>query len=152
MTMLYTAVQSGGVAWLDPESNDYYRPLARDGVPATTQGFRGWYGWGNDGSLLEAGGTRYLLSVMLGVTAGRGNKPSEVAAYLKSAAKADGTRPEGTIYFMTNADVRTTTRSSVFPAIVKAARQPGREGSDRLGGGAGREVRRRRADGRHARL
>jgi len=120
MTMLYAAVQSGGPAWLDPESNDYYRPLARDGVPATTQGFRGWYGWGNDGSLLEAGGTRYLLSVMLGVTAGRGNKPRDVAAYLKSAAKADGTRPEGTIYFMTNADVRTTTRSSVFPAIVKA--------------------------------
>jgi hypothetical protein len=120
MTMLYAAVQSGGAAWLDPESNDYYRPLTRDGVPATTQGFRGWYGWGNDGSLLEAGGTRYLLSVMLGVTAGRGNKPRDVAAYLKSAAKADGTRPEGTIYFMTNTDVRTTTRSSVFPAIVKA--------------------------------
>ena len=119
-TMLYAAVQSGGPAWLDPESNDYYRPLARDGVPVTTQGFRSWYGWGNDGTLLEAGGTRFMLSVMLGVTAGRGNTPREVAAYLQSAAKADGSRPEGTVYFMTNADVRTTTRSSVFPAIVKA--------------------------------
>jgi hypothetical protein len=120
MTMLYSAVQSGVPGWLDPESNDYYRPLARDGVPATTQGFRSWYGWGNDGELLEAGGTRYMLSVMLGVTAGRGNRPREVVSYLESAARADGTRPEGTIYFMTNADVRTTTRSAVFPTIVKA--------------------------------
>ena len=39
MTMLFTAVQSGGPAWLDPESNDYYRPLARDGVlPGSAQG------------------------------------------------------------------------------------------------------------------
>jgi len=120
MTMLYAAVQSGGPAWLDPESNDYYRPLARDGLPAATQGFRSWYGWGDDGALLEAGGTRYLLSVMLGVTAGRGNRLGEIAGYLASAARADGSRPEGTIYFMTNGDVRTTTRSSVFPQIVKA--------------------------------
>ncbi len=120
MTMLFASALSGGPAWLDPESNDYYRPLGRDGVPATTQGFRSWYGWGSDGALLEAGGARYVLSVMLGVTSGRGNTPREVATYLRSAAKADGTRPQGTIYFMTNADVRTTTRSSVFPAMVKA--------------------------------
>jgi len=120
MTMLFASALSGGPAWLDPESNDYYRPLGRDGVPATTQGFRSWYGWGSDGALLEAGGARYVLSVMLGVTSGRGNTPREVATYLRSAAKADGTRPQGTIYFMTNADVRTTTRSSVFPAMVMA--------------------------------
>jgi hypothetical protein len=120
MTMLFAAVQSGAPMWLDPESNDYYRPLGRDGVPESTQGFRSWYGWGDDGTLLEAGGSRYLLSVMLGVTAGRGNTSREVAAYLSAAAKADGTRPAGTIYFMTNSDVRTTTRSSVFPATVKA--------------------------------
>lgn len=120
MTMLFAAVQSGVPAWLDPESNDYFRPLGRDGVPETTIGFRGWYGWGPAGELLEAGGTRYLLSVMLGVTAGRGNTPREVAAYLRSAARADGTKPKGTIYFMTNGDVRTTTRSGVFPAVVQA--------------------------------
>ncbi len=120
MTMLFAAVQSGAPAWLDPQSNDYFRPLGRDGVPETTVGFRGWYGWGPNGELLEAGGTRYLLSVMLGVTAGRGNTPREVAAYLRSAARADGTKPKGTVYFMTNGDVRTTTRSGVFPAVVKA--------------------------------
>jgi len=125
MTMLFGAVQSGMPAWLDAESNDYFRPLGRDGVPETTQGFRSWYGWGQNGELLESGGTRYLLSVMLGVTSGRGNTPREVAAYLRSAAEADGTKPKGTIYFMTNSDVRTTTRSSVFPATVKALEKLG---------------------------
>jgi hypothetical protein len=120
MTMLLGAVASGTPAWLDPSSNDYFRPLGPDGVPKETVGFRGWYGWGDDGRLLEAGGNRYLLAVMLGVTTGRGNTVSEVAAYLERAAAADGTRPAGTIYLMTNSDIRTTTRAGVFPAIVKA--------------------------------
>ena len=118
--MLSNTLASGTPAWLDPESNDYYRRPGPDGVPPESIGFRGWYGWGDDGRLLEAGGNRYLLSVMLGVTAGRGNTVREVAAYLARAAAADGTRPKGTIYLMTNADVRTTTRSSAFPAVVKA--------------------------------
>ena len=120
MTMLYAAVQSGTPAWIDPESNDYYRPLDTSGVPTTTAGFRGWYGWGSQGELLEAGGSRYVLATMLGVTAGRGNSVAEITAYLRSAAAADGTKPKGTIYFVTNTDVRTTTRSRVFPATVKA--------------------------------
>lgn len=120
MTMLYGAIASGVPAWLDPESNDYYRRPGPDGVPPETLGFRSWYGWGDDGRLLEAGGSRYLLSVMLGVTAGRGNTVREVAAYLARAADADGTRPPGTIYLMTNGDVRTTTRSGPFPATIKA--------------------------------
>ena len=120
MTMLYGAVQSGTPGWLDPESNDYFRPIDASGVPASTCGFRGWYGWGQQGELLEAGGSRYLLAAMLGVTAGRGNSVAEITAYLRSAASADGTKPRGTIYFVTNSDVRTTTRSGVFPAVVKA--------------------------------
>jgi hypothetical protein len=125
MTMLYGAVQSGVPAWLDPESNDYYRPLDNQGMPVSTEGFRSWYGWGNDGRLLEAGGNRYLLSVMLGVTSGRGNTVREVAAYLDRAAAADGTRPKGTIYLMTNSDVRTATRSGAFPATVRALERLG---------------------------
>ena len=120
MTMLHAAVNSDAPLWLDPESNHYYRPVAGDGVPAETRGFRSWYGWSRNGGLLEAGGTRYLLSAMLGVTAGRGNSVAEITAYLESAAAADGSRPPGTIYFMTSSDVRTTTRSGPFPAIVRA--------------------------------
>lgn len=129
MTMLYSATlqpPSGGMlAWLDPQSNRYAQPVAPDGVPAPTRGFRGWYGWGPRGELMESGGVRYLLSVMLGVTAGRGNSVAEITSSLRAAAAADGTRPAGTIYFMTNGDVRTTTRSGAFPAAVKALEQAG---------------------------
>ena len=120
LTMLYGALQGGPVSWLDPESNDYYRLPAANGVPDTTLGFRGWYGWGQRGELLEAGGTRYLLAVMLGVTSGKANSVREVAAYLRSSAAADGTRPTGTVYLMNNSDIRSTTRSGAFAATAKA--------------------------------
>jgi hypothetical protein len=125
MTMLYGAVQSGVPAWLSADSNRYFRPVSFQGVPESTIGFRGWYGWGPQGELLEAGGVRYLLSVMLGVTAGRGNSVDEVVASLQSAARADGTRPAGTMYFMTNSDIRTTTRSSSFSGVVRAIEKLG---------------------------
>ncbi|MFM8496048.1 MAG: hypothetical protein ACKOEM_11080, partial [Planctomycetia bacterium] len=125
MTMLYAAVQAGSPAYLDPASNRYWRPVEADGVPSTTIGFRGWYGWGPFGELMEAGGNRYLLSAVLGVTDGRGNTVAEILRYLRSAASADGTRPPGTIYFVTNSDVRTTTRSAVFPGAVAALQKLG---------------------------
>jgi len=120
LTTLYGLLQGGPVSWLDPESNDYYRIPAANGVPDTTIGFRGWYGWGPRGELLEAGGTRYLLAVMLGVTGGQGNSVREVTSYLKASAAADGTRPAGTIYLMNNSDIRTTTRSGAFTATAQA--------------------------------
>jgi hypothetical protein len=58
------------------------------------------------------------LAAMLGVTAGRGNTVDEVISCLDRAASADGTRPSGTIYLMTNGDVRTTTRSSVCASVT----------------------------------
>ena len=120
LTMLHAAVQSGRPGWLDAESNDYYRRIGPDGLPAATCGFRGWYGWGQRGELLEAGGSRYLLSVMLGVTAAGGSTVAEVVHSLETAAAADGTRPAGTIYFMSSGDVRSTTRSGGFAPIVRA--------------------------------
>jgi hypothetical protein len=120
MTMLHGAVTSGGPNWLDPESNRYFQPPGDDGVPESTVGFRGWYGWGGRGDLLEMGGNRYLLATMLGVTAGRGNSVREVVAALRSAAAADGSRPRGTIYLMANADVRTRARSGPFKGVAKA--------------------------------
>lgn len=125
LTTLYTAVQAGSPAYLDPASNRYARPVDADGVPAATVGFRGWYGWGPHGELLEAGGIRYLLATMLGVTDGRGNTPAEILRYLRSAAAADGTRPPGTVYFVTNSDVRTTTRSPAFAGVAAALDKAG---------------------------
>lgn len=120
MTTLLPLVKSTNGGWINRESNRYYRPLDVHGVPRETIGFRGWYGWGSQGEQLEAGGIRYLLSAMLGVTSGRGNSVDEVVAMLRSAKAADATRPAGTIYFVTNSDVRTTTRSSVFNDTVTA--------------------------------
>lgn len=120
MTMLYASVMSGGATWLAAESNRYFRPPADDGVPETTYGFRGWYGWSDRGERMEMGGTRYLLASMLGVTAGRGNSVAEVVKALESAAAADGSRPRGTIYYLTNSDVRTRARSGPFKSVVQA--------------------------------
>ena len=120
MTTLFPLVKSSNGGWIDRASNRYYRPLDPKGIPRETLGFRGWYGWGTQSEQMEAGGIRYLLSAMLGVTSGRGNSVDEVIAMLRSAAAADATRPKGTIYFVTNNDVRTTTRSSVFTDTVAA--------------------------------
>jgi hypothetical protein len=64
---------------------------------------------------------------MLGVTAGRGNSPEEVIDYLKRSAKADGTQPKGTIYFVRNSDVRSTKREefSPFSAAVRDLKKLG---------------------------
>ncbi len=121
MTMLYGAVRSGqGPVWLDPQSNRYWRPLDADGVPKSTDGFRGWHRYDAQGEVVQDAGNRYLLAVMLGVTAGRGNSVAEIIRGLEMSAAADGTKPSGTIYFVTNNDVRTKTRSPAFPPIVRA--------------------------------
>ncbi len=119
LSMQYAAIMARQPAYLKVGSNLYYRPLTDEGVPRATQGFRAWYGWGSSGELLEAGGPRYLLATMLGVTAGEANTVTEVVSALASAAAADGTRPGGTIYLAVDSDVRSTTRSHDFVAIVK---------------------------------
>jgi hypothetical protein len=94
-----------------------------------SHGFRNWYGWGAKGELIEGGGSRYLLSTMLGVIdsgpppAGRGNSIEEIEQYLKRSAAADrtaadGTMPKGTIYFMANGDIRYTTRQPPVEMVV----------------------------------
>jgi hypothetical protein len=57
---------------------------------------------------------------MLGVTAGRGNSPTEAIGYLTRSAVADGTHPAGTIYFVQNSDIRSKVRQDRFTAAVDA--------------------------------
>jgi hypothetical protein len=118
LTYLYRPVLEHSPQYASWRSNFYMRqPDAAAGV-AKTQGFRGWYGWGPQGELLESGGERYLLSTMLGVTSGRGNTIPEVLSYLRRSVAADGTQPRGTIYYMRSGDVRSTTREPGFQAAV----------------------------------
>ncbi|MGC3971722.1 MAG: hypothetical protein QM775_31570 [Pirellulales bacterium] len=105
-------------------ANGYFRPHAGQ-TPPNSQGFRSWYGWNEEGRLLEAGGMNYMLSTMLGVTSGRGNSTSEVLAALTASVKADYSQPKGKIYFAKNDDVRSTTRHDLFPAVVDAIKNHG---------------------------
>jgi hypothetical protein len=102
------------------DANRYYRPLlAKAGVPET-HAFRSWYGWGDDGALLEAGGRHYMLSTALAMTSGvGGNSLAEVVAYLDRSASADGMLPAGTIYLQRNDDIRSKARQTEYgPTIL----------------------------------
>ncbi len=59
-------------------------------------------------------GKRYWLSAVLACTSGRGLSVEESLAALRRSAAADGTRPAGTVYYMKNGDVRSTTREWAF--------------------------------------
>jgi tetratricopeptide (TPR) repeat protein len=70
-------------------------------------------------------GARYLLSTMLAYTSGRGNSLAEVKNYLQRAAEADGDKPAGTIYFMRNNDVRSTTREWALASAAALTEEAG---------------------------
>ena len=84
-----------------------------------TRAFRGSYQWAPDGRRVDAAGAKYSARHAAGVQSSpTGNTVPEILAYLKRAAAADGTRPNGTFYYMQNADVRSTARHDGFAAAV----------------------------------
>lgn len=88
-----------------------------DVLPA--RGFRSDVAWQPNGEPTERSEQpRFLLSTVLGITAGRGTKLAEVVTGLRRSAAADGTRPTGTVYFVRNGDVRSTTREWGFASAV----------------------------------
>ena len=64
-------------------------------------------------------GRRYLLSTVLAMTSGRGNSVREAIESLQRSAAADGTSPQGTVYYLQNGDVRSTTRQWGFRPAAK---------------------------------
>jgi hypothetical protein len=109
------------------QTNLYFRPVDATGKQlADTHGFRSWYGWGPNGELLEVGGSRYLVSAILGITSGKGaNTVPEVLRYLERSAKADGSPPNGTIYFSKTADDRSKPRHPWFDPAVSELKKLG---------------------------
>ncbi|MFN9367822.1 MAG: TPR end-of-group domain-containing protein [Planctomycetia bacterium] len=98
-------------------------------VVRPAHGFRAAAGWRPDGSVADAtDAPRYLLSIVLACTTGRGTSVEEAVAGLRRAAAADGTRPGGTIYFERNRDVRSTTREWAFDAAVHELEKLGVKG------------------------
>jgi hypothetical protein len=102
--------------------------LARDVKfeQAAAGGFRGAAGWQPGGHLVPPDrGVRYLLSTMLACTSGRGNSVKEALSALKRSVAADGTHPPGSIYYLQNGDVRSTTREWGFDLAVQELRALG---------------------------
>ncbi len=82
-------------------------------------GFSSRYGWGPDGRIATAPPYQgYVLSTVLAVTSGRGTSVGEAITSLRRSAAADGTRPKGTIYYMTNGDIRSRTRQWGFASAI----------------------------------
>jgi len=70
-------------------------------------------------------GVRYVLSTMLAYTAGRGTSVRDAIEGLRRSVAADCSRPDGTFFFMTNTDVRSTTRKWGFETAVQRLRGAG---------------------------
>jgi len=125
LTYLWQPVMGRLPGYFDLDSNQYMRRASVERNDVATRGFRSTYEFGPGGELLGSGGRRYLLSVMLGVTAGRGNSLEEVLSYLRRSAEADGTHPRGTIYYVENKDVRSQVRRAGYPAAVRLLKELG---------------------------
>ncbi len=125
MTYLYQFSLARQPVYRNLGANFYFRPVTGDEQIQPTRGFRGWYGWAPGGALAEAGGQRYMLSTMLGVTTGKANSVNEVLAYLRRSAPADGTQPKGTIYYSKKNDPRVTPRLPLFEPAVAALEKLG---------------------------
>jgi len=81
--------------------------------------------FGSTGEVVEEDGAQYLLCVALAITSGRGTTAAEAVEYLTAAAKIDGTKPKGTIYYCENSNVRSRTRQRHFPAAVDELKKLG---------------------------
>jgi len=122
LTYLWQAVAAKNIAYLQLRSNLYMQRMAADDVDVPTYSFTSDTGWGADGAPIEpddeSRGRRYMLSVMLGVTAKHGNTVPEIISYLQRGAEADGNLPGGTIYLMRNSNVRSKVRHGSFYATT----------------------------------
>lgn len=77
-----------------------------------------WTREGQPGQYAE--GRRYLLAAMLGYVGPAANTFEECQHYLRTSVAADGTRPPGTIYYMTSTDwARTGPRQWAFKSAVE---------------------------------
>jgi len=70
---------------------------------------------------------RYFPAVQLAHTGFLGNSVPEVLAYLRAAAAADATSPDGTVYICKNGNVRSTAREAFFGPLMSALKARGRK-------------------------
>lgn len=131
LTYLYGLTLAKDPAYLALTANRYAPPVHRvkNGeeirfVPP--RAFHRSTGWENDGSpIVNQPDKGYLLSTVLGITAGRGNTVEEVREMIRRSAAADGTAPKGTVYYMVNGDIRAKTRQWGFKLAADRLKELG---------------------------
>ncbi len=67
-------------------------------------------------STVQADGSQWYMSGTIGYAGMNGLTTSQVIANLQRTVAADGTKPQGKIYFEDNSDVRSTTRDVYWPS------------------------------------
>jgi uncharacterized protein (TIGR03790 family) len=82
------------------------------------RGFRHQQQWGANGNPIQNGRQSYLMSTVLAVTRGRGLSPDEAIENLRRSVAVDSTYPQGTIYYLRNKNIRSTSRDGLFPSAV----------------------------------
>jgi hypothetical protein len=106
------------------EAVEKSKAVVMDVAPAI--GFRSATNWNVRGEPdAPDKGRRYLLSVMLAVTSGRGNSVPEALGALRAGFAANGSCPKGAFYFMRNENIRSTIRDWLFPSVVEKLRSMG---------------------------
>jgi uncharacterized protein (TIGR03790 family) len=123
-TYLHQFVAAKSRAILSMSSNQYVQRPSPTTHATRSIAFLSSDRWAFGGKKSETGAS-YMLSTMLGVTSGRGNTVKEVISYLDDSAAADGSRPSGTIYYMKNNNVRSTTREWAFAGAVAELKELG---------------------------
>ncbi len=124
LTYLYQTVLARDTPRIGEQISNWYANTgpAKD----STRAFTNRQLWsGPTRASVDDKGRRYLMSVMLGYTSGRGNSVEDILHYLERSALADGMHPVGTFYFMQNNDIRAKTRMPYFDAVVGAIRREG---------------------------
>ncbi|MCU0725413.1 MAG: tetratricopeptide repeat protein [Planctomycetes bacterium] len=108
-----------------PEFDLVLRRMTPGYLPA--HGFRCTQTWNREPGPSGVSGSRYRLAIHLAYTGPFGNTLDEVLAYLRAAASADGTKPDGTVYLCRNQDVRSQSREGFFPHLIEAMGKLGRK-------------------------
>jgi len=109
---------------------DYKALLSRLKKPefeTDSLGIKGAFRFNRLGQIVEQRerGMRYLMSTMLSVISSRGLTIEQSISYLRRSVEADGTKPDGTFYFMLNNNVRSKLRESAVPSVVKVLNKEG---------------------------
>ena len=106
----------GGTLW-DQDLNRYYAAWRSPGDAVAFDSRTRWY---NGRPATSRGARRYYVGTLLGYLGERGNTVAEIDDLIARSAAVDGTRPDGTFYFMTTPDTVRSYRRADFAAVVAA--------------------------------